>query len=177
MAAGNRIALAVVGVIALVAGAAGLARGLDQWPELLGEANVPVLEDDVRELAGRNWFWPVVAVVLAVVALLALRWLAVQGERGTVRTLRIEPDTRRGGTTLPARAVTGAFADDLAGGSGLRRVRARLVVRPGPPHLAVTAALPPTTDPAAAKQHLYEALGRHRQALETDDLPATLRLH
>jgi hypothetical protein len=177
MAHGNRIGLAVVGVIGLAAGAAGLARGLGQWPDLLGDDGAPVLEENVRELASRSWFWPVVAAVLAAVALLALRWLAVQGERGTVRTLRIEPDTRRGGTTLPARAVSGAFVDDLAGDSGLRRIQARLVVRPSPPRLAVTAALPPTTDPAAAKQHLYEALGRHRQALETDDLPASLRLH
>jgi hypothetical protein len=174
---GNRLGLLVIGLIGLVAGLAGLARGLDLWPEVLGSAQAPVLEQQVRELAAEDWFWPVVAITLAVVALLALWWLAVQGRRGTLRTILLEADARRGATTLPARAVSGAFADDLADGSQLRRVRARLVGGRDQPRLAVTATFPASADPAAAKQHLYGALGRNRRALDAPDLPATLKLH
>jgi hypothetical protein len=157
----------------VVAAAATLARGLGLLPDLLGEPDAPLLPDPVRELAARDWFWPVVAAGLVVVALLALRWLAVQSRSTTTRMVRLEPDPGQGQTNLPARVVAAAVEDDLAG-AGLRHARATITGRPDKPRLEIAATVPAELDPAAARSALRGAIARHREALESDDLPATV---
>jgi hypothetical protein len=176
-ARGNRIGLAVVGAALVLAGAAALIRGLDLLPGLFGAPDAAVTDRATRDfVAEQDWFWPVLAAVLIVIGLLALRWLLVQARTGAAADLRIESDPRRGTTTVPARAMTNALVDDLTGGPQLRRVRATLKGSAVAPRLDLSAGLPARADPMAVREQLGRALERHRQALEVEHLPTTVLL-
>lgn len=172
-ARGNRLGLAVVGAVLLVAGLAALARGLDLLP---GGARSPVTGQAARDLADRAWFWPVVAAVLILVTLLALRWLAVQTRADELRVLRLEPDPGRGATRLPARAVTGAVQTDVAASPYLRRADASLGGSSARPRLYLAADLSAGADPGAALERIREAVDRSRQALERPRMPAVVQI-
>lgn len=169
----NRTGLAIVGVILLLAGLAALARGLG----LFGSADAAVTDPDTREFASDSpWFWWVVAAVAIVVALLALLWLASQIPGRGVRALRMEPDPRHGTTTVPARVAARALESDLLDSPHFRQASATLAGSPTRPRLHLVATLAPTADYQAARRRLGEALNRHRQALDTRDLHATVLL-
>ncbi|MFL6055802.1 MAG: alkaline shock response membrane anchor protein AmaP [Actinoallomurus sp.] len=172
-ARGNRIGLAIIGLILLLAGATGLARGLDLYPGLLGAAHAPITGRATRAFAdGHTWFWIAVAAVAAVIGLAALRWLAVQARTEAQRTIRLESDPRQGITTVHARAVTSAFENDLLDSPDVRHAAATLTGTPAHPRLSLTVTLEPNTDPATAKDRTHQALQRLRQALQTPHLPA-----
>jgi len=59
------------------------------------------LTTSICDVAHRNaaWFWPVVAVVFMLGALLALRWPAAQLGSHRAGALPLERDTRAGGAT------------------------------------------------------------------------------
>ena len=176
-ARGNRLGLALVGAALLLAGVAGLIRGLGWWPGVFGAAQSGVTEQSSRFAAEQgDWFWPVLAAVLVLIGLLALRWLLVQARTGSVRTLRLEQDSRRGTTTVPARVVTAALTADLADGVPLRRVNAGLTGSPTRPRLHLSAALPAGADPVSARARIGEALWRQRRALEVDRLPTVVTM-
>lgn len=179
-ARGNRTGLALVGVLLAGAGTAAILRGASVAPEVLGAAGLPILDPPTRELADQAWFWGALAAILVVIGLLALRWLLVQTRTDAIRSIRLETDTRRGGTTLPARAVTGALQEDLADCPQLQKVQATLTRGPA---LHLTLTLPAAAEPigtagdvSAAKRRLAQALARHRQALEVDDLPTVVQV-
>lgn len=197
----NRIALALVGLVLLVAGAAALARGLGLFGPSLGPSHAPVVSGQVAAYAaGHPWFWPALAVAALVVEVLALRWLLLQGRTDTIRYVNLEEDPGRGATHLSARAAAGALEDDLEESMrgqrpevGLapgertprgrraaarpQRVRATLAGAPGAPRLALAVVLPDEADPAAARQGIQGAVTRLRQSLETERLPAIVRMH
>lgn len=176
-ARGNRLGLALVGAALLLAGLAALIRAAGWWPGVFGRPDSPVISPGTQEFAAeQRWFWLLLALLLVVVGLLALRWLAVQTRTEAVNTLRLEPDPRRGTTKLSARAATAAFAADL-GGDGLRRINASLRGSGQRPRLFVAAVLTDTADPATFRHRLGWALDRYRRALETDQLPTTFLLH
>ena len=205
IARSNRIGLALVGLPVALAGAAALARGLGLAPRWFGPRYEPVISERVAAYAAGNaWFWPAVAVAALVVELLALRWLLLQGATGALRHLNLERDSGRGATSLSARAVAGALENDVTegleghrparveppGGGRARssrggltraargeRVRATLSGAPTEPHLGLVVVLPDDADPASAGQGCRRALTRLRQSLETDRLPATVRMH
>ena len=173
-ARGNRLGLAVVGAVLLVAGLAALARGLDLLPGLPGRS--PVIGPAARDAADRAWFWPTVAALLILVTLLALRWLAVQTRADALRVLRLEADPGQGGTRLPARALTGAVQTDLAASPFLRRADASLGGSSAHPRLYLSADLAPDADPGAAVERIREAVDRSRQALERPRMPAVVQI-
>src|ERR1700759_4392009 len=120
---GNRIALLLIGLALLLGGAAGLLRGLAVWPKWLGAKHALIIDEPTRHwVAGQSWFWPTVAAVAVLVFLLTLWWLASQGQTRVLRRIALEPDARRGTTSLPARAVTGALENDLAASPHLRQI-------------------------------------------------------
>lgn len=176
-ARGNRVGLTIVGLALIVAAAAALARGLGLLPALLGHAADPVTNQRVRAFAADHlWFWLALAAVAILIALLALRWLAVQTRTEAIGAIRLEPDSRQGDTMLPAGTLTAALQNDLEESPYLRRTRAALTGHPAHPRLALTVTLEPGADPAAAEQRVREALDRLRQAMETDHLAATVEI-
>ena len=176
-ARGNRIGMIVIGLVLLAAGAAALARGLAIRPALLGPAHAAVIDEQTRRYASsHSWFWPALAAIAVVVALLALRWLAVQTRSDAIRHIGLEPDPRHGVTRLSAGAATAALEDDLSASSYVQRVNATVTGAPTTPQLALTVTLPTHADPALASQRIHQALARFRQALETEHLTATVRI-
>lgn len=169
-ARGNRIGLAIVGVILLLAGLAALLRALDLMPGILGSADAPVTEQQLRDFADEQpWFWVVLAIVLILIALLALRWLGMQARSEEVRRLRLESDPRRGSTSMPASAATGALEDDLASSPYLRKANAGLNGSPSRPRLHLAVTMEPTAEPRAVLDRTYQALDRYGRALETPE--------
>jgi hypothetical protein len=176
-ARGNRIGLAIVGVVLLLAGAAAAVRGLDLLPDLLGRADAPVTDEPTRDfVADQDWFWPVVAAALILVTVLALRWLLVQTRSGAVGTLRLETDPGRGVTRMPARTLTGAIEDDLDRSPYLSRTRATLTGSRVHPHLRLATSVNPASDAAAVRDRVQEAVDRCRKALEAPNLRTTALL-
>jgi HAMP domain-containing protein len=176
-ARGNRMGLAIVGLLLLIAGLLILARSLNLAPGILGSPDAPVAEQRTRNFAAeQTWFWVVLAIVLILIALLALRWLAVQTRSDALGRLRLESDPRRGATTMPAGAATGALEDDLSGSPYLRRASATLNGSASRPRLKVAATMAPSAEVGAVRSRLIEALGRYGQAMEAPDPPTTVHL-
>jgi hypothetical protein len=174
---GNRIALLVIGLLLLLGGAAALLRGLNVWPGVLGAHDSLIIDKTTRHwVSYQPWFWPTVAAVSVLVFLLALRWLAAQGQTRALRRITLEPDARRGTTSLPARAVTGALENDLAASPHIRHVTAALAGTSTSPKLALSVTLTAEAEPAEAVGRIGEAVHRMRDALENDDLNATIRI-
>jgi hypothetical protein len=162
---GNRIALLVIGLLLLLGGAAGLLRGLNVWPGVLGAHNSLIIDKATRNwVADQQWFWPTVA---ALVFLLALCWLAAQGQTRALRRITLEPDARRGTTHLPARAVTGALENDLTASPHIRHTTAALAGTSASPQLVLSVTLTAEAEPAEAVGRVGEAVQRLRTALET----------
>ena len=100
----SRTGLILIGLILLAGGGAALARSLGAFPAVLGRSTAPLLSHaQTRYPTGHAWVWPVAAAAAAVIALLALWWLAAQTRTHTVRRLSLEPDRTGGVTVLPAR--------------------------------------------------------------------------
>lgn len=155
---GNRLGLAVVGVILILLGVAGLLL----W------AFTPTRPILTPELTHPLLLWGV-AVLGVIVALLGLRWLIVQGRRTKRGTFRLESGPT-GDTELTSDGVARAVAADAAAspavleasadlGSG-GEVRMDLVADEEAPMSAVVAQLSEV------------AIPRMRSALETPKVPA-----
>ena len=174
---GNRIALLLIGLALLLGGAAGLLRGLNVWPGWLGAPHALIIDKATRHwVADQPWFWPTVAAVSVLVFLLALWWLAAQGQTRTLRRVALEPDARRGATYLPARAVTSAIESDLAASPHVRNSTAALTGTAASPRLALSVTMAADADPAEAVGRIGQAVHRLREALEDDGLNATVRI-
>jgi len=174
----SRTGLVIVGLILLLGAGAVLARGLGASTSVLGSSHAAMLTPaQVQYPAKHSWVWPVTAAVCAVIALLALWWLAAQTSTKTVRSLPLEPERVHGRTVLPAAAVTGAVTDELESYPTIRTADAVLrgsALRPGL-NLAVTAEN--RADPATVRTSIEtEALPHMREALEMETIPTVLRL-
>jgi hypothetical protein len=174
----SRIGLVIVGLILLLGGGAVLARGLSASTSVLGSSHATVLTaTQAGYPAKHSWVWPAVAAASAIIALLALWWLAAQTSTKTVHRLPLEPDRLHGATVLRADSATGAIIDELESYPTIRAADATLrgsAVSPGL-RLAVTAEN--RGDPAGLRSRVErEALANLRTALELDTLPTVLRL-
>lgn len=176
-ARGNRITLAITGLILLAGGLVALARASALAPRVFGTAHAPVTGRPVRHLADAHiWFWIALAAATFVLAVLALCWLVAQSRTPMLRAVRLEPDPRHGATSLSARAIAGAIQDDLADSSSLRRTRAAVTGSPTRPYLLLSVVLAPDADVTAARRRIHEAVDRARHAMEIEDLPTAVRL-
>jgi hypothetical protein len=172
----NRIALTVVGVLLTAAGGTALARASGLGSGVLGGGHDPVLDAATRRFAaGHGWFWPALAAFAALIALLALAWLVAQIRPRTARRLSLEYGGH-GATWLRARAAARTIEDDLTGGSHIEHCRARFTGDPARPELAIVITLRADGDPAKARDRIRQAVTRFRDALETDQLTATVRI-
>jgi hypothetical protein len=180
---GNRLGLGLVGTVLVVGGAAAVARGdglfgaagLDTNP---GSANTPLLSSsETRYIHQAGWFWPAVAAVAIVVALLCLRWLIVQTRVERTGDLQLEPDRTHGGTIIDTGALVDTVEDEIAAYAGVARARGRLVGDLTHPQLHLVVDLHEGADPAHIRERISEgALRNLRQALELDALPARITL-
>lgn len=171
----NRGVLALLGLLLLGLGAAGLALSLGGFGGDLADS--PVVPDAVRAFAAETpWFWWAVAGVCLLVALLALRWLLVQLRTSTVSRLDLTTDPRDGITTLHAGALTAAVEDAATAIRGVHRAGARLHDEHGDRlHLAVD--LTEHADIADVRAELETRLVPDLRRAAGTDLPVDIDLH
>ena len=172
----NRTVLTVLGLLLTVAGAAGLATALGLFGRRLSDQPVlgPAVEDFV---AANRWFWPVVAIAAALLALLCLWWLLSQARSNRVSELRLATNPHRGHTDLTASALTDALTGEIEDYHGVSRATAHLSGANTAPRLSLTVALDGRVEPAEIHRRITaEAIPHARQALSTDHLPTRLEL-
>jgi hypothetical protein len=174
----SRTGLVIIGLILLLGAGAVLARGLNASASVLGNSHAPLLTHGEVQYPSRNsWVWPVVAAACAVIALLALWWMAAQTSTRTVRRMSVEPDRLHGTTVLRADAATSAVADELENYPSIRAADAVLRGSTAAPGLQLAVTAENRADPATLRARIEsEALAHLRTALERDTIPTVMRL-
>ena len=186
-ARGNRIGLAVVGVLLLAAGGYVLARSLGAFGT--EQADAPVYAERTASWihAQQPWIWITLAAIGVIVALLALRWLLVQlrtdrlGRIAMDTDLALDPDDDgdlgAGRTTLPTSALTTAIGHEIDGYPGVRAVTVHVAGRPDRPELRLEVTIDSDADPARIRTRIVdEAIAHAKLALDTQFLPTQLLL-
>ena len=186
-ARGNRIGLAVVGVLLLAAGGYVLARSLGAFGTEQADAPVYAERSASWIHAQQPWIWITLAGIGAIVALLALRWLLVQfrtdrlGRIAMDTDLALDPDDDgdlgAGRTTLPTSALTTAIGQEIDGYPGVRAVTVHVAGRPDRPELRLEVTIDSDADPARIRTRIVdEAIAHAKAALDTEFLPTQLLL-
>ncbi|GGT95749.1 alkaline shock response membrane anchor protein AmaP [Actinomadura citrea] len=172
----NRTGLILLGVVLAVAGGAGFARGVGAFGD--ARASAPVLTGQARRFADdHGWFWPAVAAVAVVLALLGLAWMLAQLRTRRARGLALEPDAEAGTTRVEAKAITGALETEIGDYPGVRKVRALLIGSSKGAGLRLSIAYEQDSDPAELRRRIQdEAMPRLCAALERESIPTVVRL-
>lgn len=172
----NRGVLALIGLLLLAAGAAGIAAGTGLFGAKIRRQKV--IDQDSRDWVARHdWFWLAVAAGSILIALLALRWLLAQTSTSRVYHLDVETDRRAGRTVLAGGAVTGAVAEEIGAYRGVSGASAYLLGDRSAPTLLVHATLDGRGDPAQVRRRIEaDAVSHARQALDAPELPVRLEL-
>jgi hypothetical protein len=174
----NRILLLLLALLLITAGAAAGAASIGAFGTATRHS--PLIANPTGHFIGTqgSWLWPAAAVAAVVLALLALRWLlALLFSTDRAGDLPITPGGSAGRTTLAARALTEAVAEEVESYRGVNSARARLLGDPADPELVVTAALEETADFAALRQRIEtRALAHARSAVGNPSLPTQLDL-
>ena len=157
-ARGNRLGLALTGVLLAAAGAAlllahqGLLGSADRRDVLYPARSRTFVHDN------GSWLWPVVAAVAIVIALLFLRWLLVQPRTDRLRRLVIDTDEHAGTdpsagrTRMPAAALTDIVEEEVGALRGVRGVTAALTGHPDAPKLWLTVSTEADADVARIRR-------------------------
>lgn len=175
---GNRLGLGLVGLVLTLLGGAALARGLGMFPQDWAPARTPIVDGYVTGFFARGGpaLWWLAALASLVVAVLAVRWLLVQGRRQTHRTLRIE-DGPGGVTEISAGGMAQAVAADVASSPAVLSADANLVGPPARPEVRLRVVADESVPIAELSRHLSAvALPHMRDALDRDRVPAVARV-
>lgn len=123
----NRFLLSLLGLVLLAIGVLGLLPALGVFGAERSDDRVlsPDVERYVADEA--TWLWPLVAVVLIGLALLALRWLIAQLRTDRVDDLDLTADRTRGETHVDPAAVTGGLVHAVERCPGVDGAHARIV--------------------------------------------------
>lgn len=174
----NRTMLLLLALLLIAAGAAAGAASIGAFGTTTRHS--PLIDNPAGNFTGTQggWLWPAAALAALILALLALRWLlALLFSTDRAGDLPITPGGSAGRTTLAARALTEAVAEEVESYRGVSSARARLLGDPADPKLVVTAVLEETADLAALRQRIEaSALAHARSAVGSPSLPAQLDL-
>ncbi|WP_206305893.1 alkaline shock response membrane anchor protein AmaP [Streptomyces sp. RFCAC02] len=177
----NRVLLALVGLLLVLAGLAGLATAAGvvpsgrPWPWHRTD-DVILSHAERLHLRSQGWWWPVVIAVLSVVLLLALWWLFAQARRPRLGAVAV--DTGDGGSAvLRGRALEEVIAAEAEALPGIDRARVTLIGRRAQPRLRVGLILAPQARPDEALTALRTvAIENARVSAGLRELPAEVRL-
>jgi hypothetical protein len=174
----SRAVLALLGLLLVTAGTAGVLAGTDVFGRDVDRRHL--LDNPVAAFIGDNtvWFWPVVALVAVILAVLALRWLiALLSPAPRAAGIVVGGDRSSGRTVLRAGALGDALTTELETYRGVHAARVRVSGPPTDPALDITVR---TTEDADLARLLHrietEALTHARHALDAPRLPVHLDL-
>lgn len=167
----NRTLLALSGLISLAAGGFAVATHFGKLTLVAADSALTP-----GTAAPPTWVWYVAAAGAIVLGLLLLRWLAAQLTRKPkTRTWRFETDPDHGRTELAAGTAVTPFLTEVETYPGVHAAHATLAGTRHDPALALVLSTEQDGDPAAIRERLEtHGLPRLRQALDLDDLPATI---
>ncbi len=173
----NRVALTILGLALIAAGALGLAAATDavSW-----RSPGHIYRDIADNAADRPLAWAAAAVAFGLVLVaLGLWWawkqVAPRAEGGRLSTAVVD-HTSRGRTTVEPTALARAAAADLNRVDGVTRARVRVVSLHPVPDLIAWLDLRIDADIAAVQAALEPPLGRVAHALGTPSIECDLRL-
>lgn len=171
----NRTSLIILGLLLAVAGGLGLVLSSGGFGAQ--DASSAVLPDQLRDVAADSWwFWPALAVLCLVVAVLGGRWLLAQVRTDRLGHLDFTDNPREGTTTLDSAAITRAVAAEVEEIHGVTGAAAHLRARHGP-RVDLTVDLTRRADVAQVRDQLEtEVVPRLRQALDNPELPVAIQL-
>jgi len=174
----NRVMLLLLALVLIAIGTAAGAASLGAFGTATRHS--PLIANPAGNFIGAQggWLWPATALAAVIIVLLALRWLLTL-LLSTDRSgdLPITPGGSAGRTTVVARALTEAVAEEVESYRGVNTARARLLGDPTDPELVVTAALEETADFAALRQRIETAALTHaRSAVGNPSMPTQLDL-
>jgi hypothetical protein len=172
----NRVGLAVLGLVAVLAGAGGLCLSTGVFGSAYPDRTL--LANQVGSYAGRNgaWLWWAAAGACLLIALASLRWiiaLLVSTDRASDITLT--RGSRAGTTIMHPAALTGAVTREIETYHGIDSAKARVIGESADPELVVAVTAASGTDLAALRHRIEaEALSHARQSLGQPGLPIQL---
>lgn len=173
----NRLAASVLGVLLLLAGGYGLARGLGAFGA--DSRTAPLLGDGLRADLVRyaGWAGGLATLAALVVSWLGWRWLRRQLVPSSSLRRVVMGDGQGGRTTVDAGALTEAVTRDLLTSDHVDAGSGRAVGLEGTPRLVLTAEVAVGADPQAIRAHVADhVLPRAQAALGRHDLSAHLHL-
>lgn len=172
----NRGVLALLGLLLLAAGTAGIAAGAGAFGDNIRHRKA-IPQYTRQWVYSHDWFWLAVAAGSILIALLALRWLLTQTSTNRVARFDLEPDHRTGRTVLAARAVTDAVAEEIESYRGVTGASAQLIGSAATATLLLRVTLDDRTDPTTVRDRVETEAVRHaRQALDKTTMPVRLEL-
>jgi hypothetical protein len=182
-ARGNRLGVALTGLVLLIGGGYLITRSLGAFGS--GQAQDPIYSAGTAGWIHeqRPWFWVVLAALAVILAALLIRWLLAQLRSDSLNRIALDTDTSSGSGSgsgragLPAAALTAAVGAEIDSYPGVSKVRASLAGKPDQPELRLRVTIDPDADLARVRRRITgEALADARTALDTEHLPTQLRL-
>jgi hypothetical protein len=174
----NRIALTLLGLLALLTGAAAVIASAGGFGATF--AHRALLANRVSTYIGQHgtWLWAGAAFVCLLIFLAALRWiLALLVSTDRTGDLTIPSSKTYGSTKLQPAALTGALTREIGTYHGVGAVKGRIIGDPSSPQVVITVTATPGADLAALHNRIEaEALTHARQALANPALPIELNL-
>lgn len=180
-ARGNRLGLALTGIVLLAGGGYLITRSLGVFGP--GQAQDLIYPDSTASWVHdqRPWIWIVLTLVAVLLAVLAIRWLLMQLRSDRLGRVALDTsatsDRGSGRADLPAGVLTSAVGAEIDSYPGVSKVRAALAGKPDQPELRLKVTIDPDADLARVRRRITtQALAHARTALDTDHLPTQLRL-
>jgi hypothetical protein len=174
----NRIALVLLGLLLLIAGAAGITASAGVYGAAFSRRTL--FANHASTYIGHHggWLWPAIAGACLLLALACLRWiLALLVSTDRARDLTVPGRTDQGTTTLQPAALTGALSREIGTYHGVETARARVIGDGHDPQIVLTVTTAPSADLHALHRRIEtEALAHARQALSNPALPIQLNL-
>ena len=174
----NRIALALFGLLVLVAGAAGMAASTGVFGAAFSRRTL--FDNQAGSYIGDHggWLWPAVAGACLLLALACLRWvLALLASTDRVGDITVPGGTHQDTTIVQPAALTDALTREIGAYHGVDAARGRVIGDGRNPGIVLTVTTAPSADLHALHRRIEtEALAHARRALDKPSLPIQLDL-